>query len=89
VCADDLAELVPNGELVPMEFRTFGGRKLVLILLAEGKARYQTMVGHSADLTLGRPVPEEESTGQEPVRPTPRSSALKRSGWSASAAQRS
>jgi hypothetical protein len=42
VCADDLAELVPNGELVPMEFRTFGGRKLVLILLADGKARYQT-----------------------------------------------
>ena len=41
--------MVPNGELVPIECRTFGGRKLVLILLAEGKARYQTMVGHSEE----------------------------------------
>jgi hypothetical protein len=38
VFADDLAELVPVGELVPMEFKTFGGRRLVLIAFAEGKA---------------------------------------------------
>ncbi|HEV8648961.1 MAG TPA: hypothetical protein VG276_06030 [Actinomycetes bacterium] len=50
--ADDLAELVPVGELVPMEFKTFGGRKLVLIVSAEGKARYESMVGHSADLPV-------------------------------------
>jgi hypothetical protein len=52
VFADDLAELVPVGELVPMEFKTFGGRKLVLIVFAEGKVRYEAMVGHSADLIL-------------------------------------
>jgi hypothetical protein len=37
VFADDLAELVPVGQLAPMEFKTFGGRKLVLIVFAESK----------------------------------------------------
>jgi hypothetical protein len=65
VFADDLAELVPVGELVPMEFKTFGGRKLVLIVFPDGKARYETMVGHSADLTLNPTARRRMSAGQE------------------------
>jgi hypothetical protein len=59
VFADDLVELVPIGQMVPMEFKTFSGRKLALIVFAESKARYEAMVGHSADLTLvpGSPRP--------------------------------
>jgi hypothetical protein len=39
-------------KLVPMEFKTFGGRKLVLVVFADSKARYEGLVGHAADLTL-------------------------------------
>jgi hypothetical protein len=65
VFADDLAELVPVGQLVPMEFKTFDGRKLVLIVFAEGKARYEAIVGHSADLTLNPTSPRRAAAGQE------------------------
>jgi hypothetical protein len=64
VFADDLAELVPAGELVPMEFKTFGGRKLTLIVFAESKARYEAMVGHSADLTLNPTSRRRMPSGQ-------------------------
>jgi hypothetical protein len=65
VFADDLAELVPVGELVPMEFKTFGGRKLVLVVFADSKARYEAMVGHSADLTLNSTARRRMPAGQE------------------------
>jgi hypothetical protein len=62
VFADDLAELVPVGELVPMEFKTFGGRKLVLIVFADSKTRYEALVGHPADL-----APNATSRGRMPA----------------------
>jgi hypothetical protein len=65
VFADDLAGLVPIGELVPMEFKTFGGRKLILIVFAEGKARHEAMVGHSADLTLNQMARRRMPAGRE------------------------
>jgi hypothetical protein len=48
-----------------MEFKTFDGRKLVLIVFAEGKARYEAIVGHSADLTLNPTSPRRAAAGQE------------------------
>lgn len=65
VFADDLAELVPIGDLVPMEFKTFSGQKVVLIVFAEGKARYEAMVGHAADLTLNPATQQRAPAGQE------------------------
>lgn len=64
VFADDLVEMVPVGQLVPMEFKTFAGRKLVLIVFAEGKAQYEAMVGHSADLTLNPMSPRRAGADQ-------------------------
>jgi hypothetical protein len=65
VFADDLAELVPVGELVPMEFKTFGGRGLVLIVFADSKARYEALMGQSADLTLNASSRRQMPAGQE------------------------
>jgi hypothetical protein len=48
-----------------MEFKTFGGRKLVLIVFAESKARYEAMVGHAADLTLNPTSRRRMPAGQE------------------------
>jgi len=48
--ADDLAELIPAGELVPMAFRTFSGRAQVLIFSEKDRALYESMVGPTANV---------------------------------------
>jgi hypothetical protein len=79
VFADDLAELVPVGELVPMRFRTFDGRKQVLIVPAEGKDRYEAMVGQAADLPVKAAARRGMPAGQEGLIEcaTPRAGALR------------
>jgi len=52
VLVDDLAELVPAGELVAMLFRTPSGREHVFIVSPNDKARYEAIAGRSADLPL-------------------------------------
>jgi hypothetical protein len=52
-------------KLVPMEFKTFGGRKLVLVVFADSKARYEGLVGHAADLTLNSTSRRRMPAGQE------------------------
>lgn len=50
---DDLAALVPAGELVPILFRKLSGHgEHVFIVSRNDKARYESMVGQSADLPL-------------------------------------
>jgi len=52
--ADDLAEMFPAGQLVPMLFRRLSNPKLtdVLIVSANDKARYEAMTHESADVPL-------------------------------------
>jgi hypothetical protein len=53
--ADDLAEQVPAGLLVPMLYRTLSGRtRYIFIVSKNDKARYEAVVGHSADVPLAR-----------------------------------
>jgi hypothetical protein len=77
--ADALAELVPVGELVPMQFKTFDGRRQVLIVPAEGKALYEDMVGHPADLPVKAAARHGAPPGQEGLIEcvTPRAGALR------------
>lgn len=52
---DDLAALVPAGEIVPILYKTLGGRKAhVLLVDRKDKARYEAMIGAAADLPLRR-----------------------------------
>jgi hypothetical protein len=69
----------PVGELVPMQFRTFDGRKQVLIVSAEGKALYEDMVGHPADLHVKAAARAGAPAGQEGLIEcaTPRAGALR------------
>ena len=55
---DDLAALVPAGELVPIVFQTLSGRKQVLIFSAVDKERYEAMVEAPADLPLHQRTPQ-------------------------------
>jgi hypothetical protein len=57
--------LLTPRQLVPMEFKTSGGRRLVLTVFAEGKARYEAMVGHAADLTFNSSLRRRMPAGQE------------------------
>src|SRR6185312_15823668 len=51
--ADDLAAMIPSGELVPIRYRRLSGRAHdVLIVSARDKADYETAIGQSADLPL-------------------------------------
>jgi len=56
VWVDDLAALFPAGQLVPMLYRTLGGREQVFIVTSGDKARYEGMVGRPADLPLRQPA---------------------------------
>lgn len=49
---DDLALMVPAGELVPMLYSALSGREYVLIVSQIDKLRYEAMVGRSADVPL-------------------------------------
>jgi hypothetical protein len=55
---DDLAEMVPAGKLVPMAYRSLGGREFALVVSREDKARYEAMIGEPAVV----PVREREQT---------------------------
>lgn len=56
--ADDLAAMVPSGELVPMRYRRLSGRAYdVLIVSARDKARYEAVTGQSAELPLKQAEP--------------------------------
>jgi len=49
---DDLAEMVPAGELLPILYRTLSGREQVLIFSKLDKARYESIVGAAADVPI-------------------------------------
>ena len=50
ILLDDVAERAPAGSLVPIMFRPFEGREYILIVPAKDKARYEAMIGRSADI---------------------------------------
>lgn len=52
VTVDDLAELIPNGELVPISYRTLSGRDYTLIVGRKDKQLYESLTGRSGDLPL-------------------------------------
>lgn len=60
---DDLAELVPAGELVPILYRTSSDREQVLILSKPDKARYESMIGAPADVPLRQRIREQFREG--------------------------
>jgi hypothetical protein len=61
---DDLAELVPAGELVPILYLPLSGQEQVLIFSKPDKARYESIIGASADLPLRRPTRERLQQGR-------------------------
>lgn len=52
VTVDDLAALVPNGELVPINYKTLSGGSYTLIVSRVDKERYEAVSGASAELPL-------------------------------------
>lgn len=52
ILVDELAELVPAGELVTMLFRVPSGREHVFIVSPNDKSRYEAITGRSADVPL-------------------------------------
>ena len=64
--ADDLAEMVPAGVLVPILFRRLSNPKLtdVLIVSAHDKARYEAMIHESADVPLRPAKPRVRQPGR-------------------------
>jgi hypothetical protein len=60
---DDLAELVPAGELVPILYLTLSGRVQVLIFSRPDKARYELIVEAPADVPLRQPPRERLGQG--------------------------
>jgi hypothetical protein len=62
VTVDDLAALVPNGELVPISYKTLGGDTYTLIVSRADKATYEEVTGDSGDLPL-RPKERLVRTG--------------------------
>lgn len=71
---DDLAELFPVGDLVPIQYRTFSGRELILVVTRNDKARYEAMVGRPADVPLQprreKPQPAERIECSADAGPT-------------------
>ena len=59
---DDLAALIPTGELVPINYKTLSGRTYTLIVSRNDKERYEAVSGTSADLPL-RPKERLVRTG--------------------------
>ena len=60
---DDLAELVPAGELVPILYLTLSGRAQVPIFSKPDKARYELIVEAPADVPLRQPPRERLGQG--------------------------
>lgn len=63
VTVDDLAALVPSGDLVPINYKTLSGRTYTLIVGRNDKERYEAVSGVSADLPL-RPRERLVRTGE-------------------------
>ncbi len=62
VLVDDLAAAVPQGFVVPILWRPFGGRGRIILVRALDKARYEAMTGRPADIPLRqreRPEPQQ------------------------------
>jgi hypothetical protein len=61
---DDVAAMMPAGQMVPMVYRRFNGASYTVIVSAEDKTRYEQIVGRPADL----PLPPTRSSHSDPKR---------------------
>lgn len=52
VTVDDLAALIPNGDLVPISYKTLTGGTYTIIVSRNDKERYEAVSGTSSDLPL-------------------------------------
>lgn len=57
VTVDDLAVLVPAGEITPIAYKTISGRRQVLLVSHDHRALYESMTGTTAELPL--PLPRQ------------------------------